>query len=114
MKYQDFYRDCIPLYNKYPGMPVAAYQKLDGSDQRRLHLAAVALLQTLDLAHRAGDSGRAANIEKFLADHEGPLITDGAIRFGALASINTLHAWNRVRERHGRTPLTEPFLLLHR
>jgi hypothetical protein len=102
MRYQDAYKDCIDLYEKNPGMPLAAYEALSGAEKRRLHIAAVALLQTLDLAYRAGDEFRSANIKMHLSFHEGPLATPRAIEPGALKHDRTISAWNEIRAKYGK------------
>lgn len=86
-------------------MPLAAYERLPGGAKRRLHLAAVALLQTLDLAYRAGDDFRAANLKTHLLFHEGTLATPGAIEAGALKHCRTFQDWNEIRARHGKALL---------
>jgi hypothetical protein len=106
MIYQEYYGRCIDLYKNHPGMPPEAYLELPGDDKRRLHLAAVALLQTLDLAYRANDVERAGTIKEMLCDHRGPLITDGAIRIGAIADQRTLDDWNALRQLHARKALS--------
>jgi hypothetical protein len=105
MRYQDYYRDCIPLFDKYPGMPRDDYLALTGQDQRRLHLAAVALLQTLDLAYRAKDEFRAGSIRRYLENHEGPLATPNAINSGVLMHRRTFADWNAIRDKHGQPRL---------
>jgi hypothetical protein len=105
MRYQDFYKDCIDLYDKNPGMPLTAYELLQGDAKRRLHLAAVALLQTIDLAYRADDVFRAANLKAHLRFHEGPLATPGAIEPGALKHAHNFQDWNEIRAKYGKPPL---------
>jgi hypothetical protein len=105
MRFQEFYKECIPLFEKHPGMPLAAYESLNGADQRRLHLTAIALLQALDLAYRAGDNFRADNIQAYLRWYEGPLATEGAIDAGAIMHVRTFEAWNEVRRKYGRSHL---------
>lgn len=106
MRYQDFYKDTIGLYAGSPGMALDRYEELNGTEKRKLHLAAIALLQTLDLAYRADDNFRAANIRKYLEWNEGPLATVGAIDAGALKDKRTFADWNTIRAKHGR-PLIE-------
>jgi hypothetical protein len=106
MRYQDFYKDTIGLYAGSPGMALERYERLDGVEKRKLHLAAIALLQTLDLAYRAEDSFRAKNIRQYLQWNEGPLATVGAIDAGALKDKRTFEDWNAIRAKHGK-PLIE-------
>jgi hypothetical protein len=105
MRYQDFYKETIGLYADSPGMALQRYEALGGVEKRKLHLAAIALLQTLDLAYRAGDDFRAANIRSYLAWNEGPLATVGAIDAGALKHPRTFEAWNEIRAKHGKPAL---------
>ncbi len=105
MRYQEFYRDCIPLFDLHPGMPREAYLELSGQEKRRLHLAAVALLQTLDLAYRAHDEFRAGNIREYLDNHEGPLSTPNAINSGALMHHRTFADWNAIRDKYNQPRL---------
>lgn len=110
MRYQECYGRCIDLFERHPGMPLADYEQLGGADKRRIHIAAMALLQALDLAYRAGDPGRAASIRRFLIDYAGPLLTDGAIRPGALKSTETISAWNEFRRANGLPALLGGYL----
>lgn len=105
MRYQDFYKDTIGLYAGSPGMALRKYEKLDGVEKRKLHLAAIALLQTLDLAYRAGDEFRANNLRTYLKWNEGPLATVGAIDAGALKHHRTFADWNAIRRKYGRPPI---------
>jgi hypothetical protein len=106
MRYQDFYKDTIGLYAGSPGMALENYEKLDGVEKRKLHLTAIALLQTLDLAYRAGDEMRARNLKRYLQWNEGPLATVGAIDAGALKHARTFADWNEIRSKHGKPPVT--------
>lgn len=106
MRYQDFYKDTIGLYAENPGMALAKYEELDGVEKRKLHLTAIALLQTLDLAYRAGDEMRAQNLKRYLQWNEGPLATVGAIDAGALKHPRTFDDWNEIRTKHSKSPVT--------
>jgi hypothetical protein len=96
MRYQEFYERCIEVFARHPGMPREDYEALNGVEQRRLHLAAIALIQALDQAYRAEDP-RAENFKFYLRYYEGPLTTEGAIHNGAVLDPRTLAAWNALR-----------------
>jgi hypothetical protein len=89
MRYQEYYEKCIELFSAHPGMPLASYQALDGIQQRKLNLAAIALLQAVDQAYRAEDR-RAEVLASYLNYHAGPLCTDDAIHNGGILSSRTI------------------------
>lgn len=108
MNYQVYYERCIDIFVKAAGMPFEVYIQLQPSEQRRMNLAALALVHAVDKANRACDVRR-AGIKAHLRYYEGPLALN-AIHFGSVADRRTLDAWNDIRRKHGHEPNSYQFI----